>query len=95
MSNDTFNRNRKFLCSLCGVSYTQDEGHDYRQCVTRLEDRIANSKEIIERSEYSLIKALEHLEKQKNGIKGFAFPPDISTRGWRKAQARGNDSYPL
>ncbi len=82
--------NRGFMCSNCSVPYTQDEGHDYRLCVIRLEDRIANAKEAIERAEYSLVKARELLEKQKAGGKGFTFPPDINTRGWRKAQAQGN-----
>ncbi len=82
--------NRSFMCSNCGQPYTQDEGHDYRLCVARLEDRITNAKEVVERAEYSLVKARELLEKQKNGVKGFIFPPDLSTRGWRKAQAQGN-----
>lgn len=66
---------RQFMCSLCSVPYTQDEGHDYNKCVTRLEDRVTNAQEIIERAEYALIKALELLEKQKNGTVGFIFPP--------------------
>lgn len=29
------------ICSLCGVGYTDEEGHDYDKCVLRCGDRIA------------------------------------------------------
>ena len=67
--------NRNFMCSNCGVSYTGGEGHDYRLCAVRLEDRITNAKEVIERAEHSLVRVRKLREKQENGTVGLIFPP--------------------
>ena len=35
----SFNQRQRFLCSLCGGDYTEEEGHDYDDCAGRIKQR--------------------------------------------------------
>lgn len=51
------------ICSLCGESYTDEEGHDYDRCAERCRDRVSILKGKLQAAQEHLAEA-QRIQKQ-------------------------------